>query len=658
MPRKTRRNRRLPEEPVVPPPRTTINPGTDFYTFVNGNWIKRVQMPAYLSSYGVSEEIEGQINTECSKILEDARAVVLQTPDKRIPKQQYLLGTLTESALNPKSQQLNVNFVRTTVARFQCARDASEIGATIGDFIRHQIPTQLSMMVIPMETQSSILRLALGPGAVGLPDPTYYIDPDASNLKAMDDYSRLLKTLGDDFSIPGLEQVIGLEKLSAPLILESRKDTEILLKGAELQTQFPAIPWDDIFSKALDWNLADWKHQNILILSKKWLRALNKWFRTLPIALWKQWLSHNFLLYILPLLPPPYDNMEFEFYGHKLKGQRQKTPQPRLALKLAQEWLTQSLGDVFIHRYVPETLKAAATDLARHVRNAAAERAGSTPWLEAATRQLARRKTKEIHLGIAYPSYVPQEGLVKLNPERLVENVLILAEADFQDECKRINTNLNVKVWDDPVFAVNAYYYNEGNRLILPAGILRWPFFHPNASDGWNYGGLGVTIGHEISHAFDNDGKEYDEHGNKNPWWSKQEVAEYQKKTKALIELYNQTKYFGHPLNGYLTLSENIADLGGMDIALSALKQRLRERNANPSTVKKELQDFFMSYAVSWRTKEKKAKAMQSLFMDVHAPPPSRVNNIVCQFDEWYEAFDIQPGDALYKDPQHRIRIF
>lgn len=224
-------------------------------------------------------------------------------------------------------------------------------------------------------------------------------------------------------------------------------------------------------------------------------------------------------------------------------------------------------------------------------------------------------------MGIAYPSYVPQEDLVKLNPERLVENVLTLAEADFQDEIQRVDMPLNVKVWDDPVFAVNAYYYNEGNRLILPAGILRWPFFRTDASDGWNYGGLGASIGHEISHAFDNDGKDYDDHGNRNPWWSNQEAAAYQKKTKALIELYSKTKYFGHPLNGYLTLSENIADLGGVDIALTALKILLKQRNAGPEAVKKELRDFFMSYAVSWRTKEKKLRLCKaSLWMFMHHP--------------------------------------
>ncbi len=652
----TRKRARL--EPHVPPLRQTVKPGSDFYSFVNGNWLKQTHIPPYLSSYGVSEEIESQIDKECMQILQDAQGLVQRMPDKYLPRQQYLIGTLTESALNLKSQQLNVNFVRTTIARFQCARDIHDVGRTIGQFIRKRIPTQLSMMIIPMETQSSVLRLAIGGGSTGLPDPSYYTDPDPAKLKAIDLYSKMLKTLGDDFSVPELEQVIGLEKFAAPLLTEYKRDKEFITKGSELQKLYPGIPWEAIFMGATDMKPSQWKPLSILVLSKSWLSALQKWFRTIPIMLWNQWLAHNFLLYVLPLLPPPYDNLEFELYGRGLKGQRQKIPQPRLALKLAQAWLPQSLGDVFVNQFVSPTLKVRVTELARRIRAAAAEKAGSTPWLHPETRILARKKTKSIHLGIAYPSYVPQESKVKLNPERLVENVLVLGEADFQDELEKVDTQLNVREWDDPVFAVNAYYYNEGNRLILPAGILRWPFYHPTASDGWNYGGIGATIGHEISHAFDNDGKEYDQHGNKNPWWSKDEVAAYHKKTKALIELYNNTTYFGHLLNGYLTLSENISDLGGVDIALSALRQVLKDRKVSPERARAEYRDFFISYAVSWRTKEKKAKAMQSLFMDVHAPPPARVNNVVCQFEEWYEVFDVKPGDALYKDPQHRIRIF
>jgi predicted metalloendopeptidase len=361
---------------------------------------------------------------------------------------------------------------------------------------------------------------------------------------------------------------------------------------------------------------------------------------------------------MLPVLPEPFDNWYFDLYEYRLRGQTEKRPKNILTLHLAKQWLGSSLGNVYINNYVSKNIKRKAIKIANEIKHSAAEVAGSTSWLEPQTQKKAAAKVKSIYLGVAYPTVIHNDKKIKLHPEKLIENILHLAASDFMNESKKIDSKLTEGEWDDDVFAVNAYYYNEANRLILPAGILQWPFFHEAASDGWNFGGIGASIGHEISHAFDNDGKDYDEHGNKNPWWSKEESAAYQKKTKALVELYSKTKYFGHPLNGYLTLSENIADLGGVDIALAALKAVLKQRKAGPEVVKKELRDFFMSYAVSWRTKEKKAKAMQILFMDVHSPPPARVNNIVCQFDEWYEAFDVKPGEALYKDPQHRIRIF
>ena len=259
---------------------------------------------------------------------------------------------------------------------------------------------------------------------------------------------------------------------------------------------------------------------------------------------------------------------------------------------------------------------------------------------------------------MAYPSKFKKDIKTSLHPEKLVYNVLKLAEADFIYELDKVNKTLENSEWDDSVFAVNAYYYNEGNRLILPSGILRWPFFHSKASDGWNFGGLGATIGHEICHAFDEDGKNYDEHGFKKTWWSNKESERFEEKTESLIELYNKTKYFDQNINGSLTLSENIADLAGLSISLNALKKRLLKKGVKEQEYKKQLQDFFKSYATSWRTKEKKQKALQSIFMDVHAPAMARVNNIVCQFDDWYECFDVKPGDNLYKAPEERIRIF
>lgn len=655
----TRKKRReisnFPSKPDIPQPQTTTKPGNDFYKFVNGNWLRHVNMPPYLSSYGVSEEIEDTINSELMDIILDCKKQVDTYPDKTLPHTTYLIGTLAESALNAQVQDLNIKFLESLLNSLRCIRDTTDLASTIGEFMQFRIQTVLGCNVVPSETNSEILRFSLTPGGVGLPDPAYYTE---KNTRVVYNYGKLLKRLSDDFNIPGLETIVGFEKVIAHAILESRRDPEVLITGAELENKYTHIPWHTLFQSSLKWTPSQIRTHKILLFSEGWIKHLNQWFKIIPLEQWKLLLAGNLLTHFLPLLPPPYDDLEFELYGHRLRGQAEKVPQKRLTLKLVQQWLTGSLGSLFVKYHVPVSIKQQATTIAEEIRHAAAIRIGQTEWLDIKTRNLARKKVENIQLGIAYPPQIIKDKKTSLNPERLLENVLKLAKLDFQDEMTKIDTRLNRKQWDEAIFSVNAYYYNEGNRLILPAGILRWPFFHVSASDGWNFGGLGATIGHEICHAFDNDGKEYDIHGNRKSWWSDDEIERYNKKVKEIVRLYNRTEYFGHHLSGALTLSENIADLGGLAIALAALKARLEKRNISPLERKREICDFFKSYAVSWRTKEKKEKAIQSLFMDVHAPPMARVNNIVSQFDDWYECFDVKPGDILYKPSNERIRIF
>lgn len=653
--KKRREITRIPSKPDIPQPQTTTRPGNDFYKFVNGNWLRHANMPPYLSSYGVSEEIEDLVNYELMDIILDCREQVKRQPDKTIPHTIYLIGTLAESALNTQVQNLNVKILQSLLSSLRCIRDTRDLASVLAEFMQFRVRTVLGCNVVPPETNSDILRFSLTPGDVGLPDPAYYLE---KNTRVIYNYGKLLKRLSNDFNIQGLESILGVERLFANGIVESRKDSEVLLSGADLEKRYANIPWHTLFESLLGWTPSKFRNHKILLFSEGWIKNLDTWFKIIPIDQWKLVLSGNLLIHYLSILPPPYDDLEFELFGHRLRGQAEKVPQRRLTLKIVQQWLTGSLGALFVNLHVPKSIKVQATAIAKEIRQAAALRVGQTEWLEIKTRGLAQKKVENIQLGIAYPPEIKKDKKTELNPEKLLENVMKLAKLDFLDEMENIDTKLDRKQWDEAVFSVNAYYYNEGNRLILPAGILRWPFFHISASDGWNFGGLGATIGHEICHAFDNDGKEYDIHGNRNPWWSTDEIKRYSKKVKELIKLYNSTEYFGHHLSGALTLSENIADLGGLAIALAALKARLDRRHASPQERKQELCDFFKSYAVSWRTKEKKEKAVQSLFMDVHAPPVARVNNIVSQFDDWYECFDVKPGDALYKPSNERIRIF
>lgn len=652
---KTRRKEAIPAQPYIPEPNASIKPGLDFYQYVNSKWLRHASIPPYLSSYGVSEEIEDGIKVELESILTETRHKIRTIPHKDIPHTTYLLGTLTESALNPQIQDNNVRLLQSMITTLNCIRDTTDVGSTIADFVKHRIPTLLNMFVAPMESNSKNKRLILSLGSFGLPDSMYY-KGTIETSRVLSAYAKLLTRVGKDFGVEDLHQILGFEQEIAQAFDESQGDSEVLLKGAELKQTYKHIPWEAIFNTIpLPHNF---ETQQFVIVSKKYLKSLNHWFHTWTVHAWKLILAANMILFFLPLLPPPYDDLHFELYQKRLRDQTEKTPQKILALKLAQQWLGASLGSLYVQNYVSPDTKQLASHLAVSIRASAARTAKSTPWLSAKTQEIAEKKVKSIYLGIGYPTKMKTDKKTQLSADNLLKNVLQLASLDFSDQMTEIDKPLHPEQWDDDVFSVNAYYYNEGNRLILPAGILRWPFFHPAASDGWNYGGLGATIGHEISHAFDNDGKDFDQNGNLNPWWTKKESKIYHEKTKDLIRLYDKTEYFGQHLNGVLTLSENIADLGGISIALNALKQLLVSKQVPKEKHKEELCHFFMSFAVSWRTKEKKTKALQSLFMDVHAPPPARVNNIVSQFDEWYECFDVQPGDALYIDPKDRIQIF
>jgi putative endopeptidase len=244
---------------------------------------------------------------------------------------------------------------------------------------------------------------------------------------------------------------------------------------------------------------------------------------------------------------------------------------------------------------------------------------------------------------------------VKNNYTNLVDNLLTLSSNRTDINIHRLRKGCGKRdlIWDRPAYEVNAFYYPEENKFVLPAAIIRPPFYDPTRSLSWNYGGIGATIGHEISHGFDSDGRRYDEHGNLRDWWNSTDAHEYKVRAEKLAKLYDSAKYRGMEVHGFLTLVENIADLVGLRFALEGLKLTL----GRPLT-SLETRDFFTSYTVSWRSKDRLKKAEQLLETNVHAPPMLRVDLIVAQFQEWYEAFEIGEGHPNYIAPEKRISFF
>lgn len=649
-------------EPHVPKPDPRVKPGSDFYKHINGPWLRHIHMPTYTSSYGVSEEIEERIESELSSILYSALHKVRAMEDKDIDHNTTLLGTFMQSVLHVASQKNNVSFTEKIISSFGCIRDCTDVCAALGDAAAHRVRyAPLAVGVAPQEKDTNHVYITIGPGELLLPDTSYYVDKSPSMLRNMEAFVKLLSQVGLHFNIPDLELVFPQEYAAAQVLKKSEDEREEFTTGAALMKHYRNFNWESFITAAFKgMSMVEFRSAKVVNLNPRWMKALDAWCKKYDVALWRRWLSAQVIFYHLPYMPPPFDDMYFAFYGARLRDQTEKMPQHKLAIYSAQQYLSEPLGELYMKKYALRGSLEKTKAVAKEIVDVAAVRLGSSPWLGSASRAIARRKIRDVALNIGTPKGGVDVGhlkTVRLSSTEFLRNIYTLQAAAQRRDLARAGKRLDRYHWTEPVYMVNAFYYPEGNRLVIPAGIIRYPFYSEKDM-GLLYGALGSTIGHELTHAFDVDGKDYDDEGNYRPWWTAAEYAAYKKLTQRLVRLYEGSSYFGKSLDGRLTLSENIADLGGVAFALEALKRGCAAAGISGERLDGVLRDFFIGYAVSWRVKEKKGKALQALFMDVHAPPSWRVNNIVCQFDDWYRLFDVKPGDGLYVDPQDRIQIF
>ena len=636
--------------PLVPPVLKQMRPGYDFYTYVNGTWLKTVHTPSFRAAYGVSEELEEKIKGQLISIVRKTIAHTEQgtKPTTIHEKAHEIVGRFGLSALRPSVQGHSVTLLKKMIHGIGCIRDFHDISRTLGDFCRLRIKNILTVFSHLEPGKRIYSRLCIGVGDLGLPDLSYYLKTAPGKSRTLFAYGKMLDQLSKRLDLDiQLSTVIPIESYFA----EGMRN----LNDSGVHKTLPS---------GIDWNLFfegvgtdNWKDAHIRILSVEWLKFIQKAMKELTLDQWKTLFTAHLILHSIQLLPPPFDDIHSAFFERRLRGQKRKMPQMDLTVKLLQEWTPATISRIYTEEFFDHSLKHTIMGFVHRLQKAAKHRIQQTEWFGAKTKETALKKIDKMRTEIAYPSTLPPLPEINLETDNLLQNVLFLGEANTKSDLSHINKPINVdKTWDDAVFAVNAYYYSEINQLILPAGSIQWPFYHKDAPVGWNFGGLGAVIAHEMCHAFDSDGRLLNEVGEEENWWSSKENKEYIALTEGLNRLFSRQKIAGHSVNGMLTLNENIADLGGLAIALDALKLEIQGLDA--AAAKEAFCNFFVSYAVSWRIKEKPEKVLQGLFLDRHAPAPLRVNLIVSQFDEWYEAFDIKVSDNLYISPEERIRIF
>ena len=636
------------------PPTTSIRPGSDFYRYINGAWLRHTPMPPYASSYGVSEEVDSHIEKFIFKEIYACQALVAKGKPRTFDDTvRYSIGQMALSSLRPNMQKNNVEFLKRSIRSLGCIRDTNDIASALGAMCRFNIATILE---ISISQTASIYRINLSPGSLGLPHLQYYNATVPGKSKILYAYTGLLARIVKRLDIDDLSYMIPLEAIFAANLSHAEKEDEsIILTGAELVKEYKNIPWDILFKS---YGIEDdkFKTHKINVDSPGWFSYLNKQMIDLPLEQWQSLLTLHTILHALPYLPPPFDTWHHYLYGRLLRGQRNKTPQDILTLNIVKNQMPTQLGYIFVKKYLSPEFKSQATQFVNHIVDAAVKHVKEVEWFTGETRRRAAEKIRGMTVSAGYYE-LPLQPPPTLQPDNLLANIYILEAASTDQQIRQLLHGTPKGFWKEPPYTVNAYYYHETNQIIIPAGCFFWPFFNEAHKEwiGWNYGGLGATIGHEITHAFDTHGRLFNESGNEKEWWSSSDLKNYGDKTAALVKLFTTQKVLGRGVDGKSTLNENLADLGGLAIALDALKSELTGTTEERA---RQLRDFFISYAISWRTKEHSERRLQRLILDIHAPVELRVNLIVSQFEEWYQAFDITEKDALYIPPEERIRIF
>ena len=612
-------------------------PATDFYSFVNKTWLLGKHMPDYDDSYNISNEVEDKVNERLLTCIEAHR--------QRHPT--HPLSVLVDSSLRG-----DANNIAAVQHQLDELRTTEDIGHAIGMLNSLQCHSPIDVSV--RTNCRGHCCVYIGEGTFGLPESKEY-----SNPKTVAKYKGYLSRVGEKFGISHLDTVYTSEHRFVKTAFHGNKNEEKTFTFDELCGDIPHIPWKSIMvGFGIPESLmtrTEYRIDNI-----PFIKQLNSEYSDISRADWIRLLQSMFLHAFLEYLPTPYSSLHFELYGHYLRGNTLRLPQHIELLNTLNDYVPQLLGSVCIDTISSADIKLRATELVRHLQHSTQRRISEATWLHIRTRRKALEKVAAMNFQVAFPSrwQLETDG-VSLSADCFVTNLLVLGKRDNElrihqlavDDCGRKPSR-----WMDSPFVVNAYYYTDKNMLMIPAASLRPPFFDARRSLASNLGGVGSVIAHEISHGFDGDGRLYDARGFLKNWWLPRDEAAYNKITRKIIKLFESVPYMGKTVNGRRTLDENIADLCGLSIALGALKDSLPAISVGER--QRAYRDFFTSYATSWRTSMRLKKAKFAIRTSVHAPAKLRVNCIVKQFDEFYEAFDIGKDDEGWIEPSKRIRIW
>jgi putative endopeptidase len=644
---------------------TGVRPQDDLFLNANGGWVKKAEFPADKSYIGVFDEMLVATQAKLLGLIETASRGAKDAEGRKI-------GDLYASFMDEaRLERLGVRPLAAELKAIDAIADPGQLAAALAHLDRLGAGVPLTVVVGQDDRDSTRYVPGLQQGGLGLPDRDYYLKGDdatfaAVRAKYVDYLSTLLTLAGETNPRAAAESVLALETELARLQwtrVELRDPVKAYnkLEIAALPQLAPAFAWGDFMSAAglAGPGLAVDKVPDILVGQPSYVAGVGALTRSAPLSAWRAYAKTHLLGAYAPYLSKAFVDAAFAFNGTVIQGTPVNLPRWRRGVRIVNQSIGEGLGHLYVAAYFPPQYKAKMEALVGNLITAYRQSIGTLDWMGPETKQAAYAKLDKINLKIGYPNTFRDYGALVIDRDDLLGNVVRSREFEYRRNLAKLGKPIDRGEWGLTPQTINAYYDPGLNEIVFPAAILQAPTFDPKADDAANYGAIGATIGHEISHAFDDQGSQYDADGNLRVWWTAADRARFEAKTKMLVAQYAAfTPVPGYALNGELTLGENIADNSGLEIAYKAYHLSLHGKTAPVIDGMSGDQRFFYGFAQSWRSKQRPEATLQQIKSDPHSPDEVRADATVRNHPAFYATFGVKPGDAMYLPPEQRVSIW
>lgn len=641
---------------------TTVSAGTDFFRYACGGWNDAHPLTAEYSRYGTFDELFENSQKQLRELIEGLAAQKNNQAGSAAQK----IGDLYNMAMDSVTlNKQGAEPVKAMLDKIAGMKDKSEIVPMMTEMAHIGIGTYFHSCVYADPKNSSLNIFQMGQGGINLGEKEYYLDTDSITQNIREQYKLYIGKL---FQLAGFSEADAQQKVADVMEIEtaiakvSRSATELRDPEAnyhkmsfdELKKTIAGIDWD-AYMKGLGIQAP----AELNVEQVEPIQEVARLMNTLPLSKHVSYLEYNLLDAAASCLSDDFVAARFDFYGKVLSGRQVNQPRWKRAVNSVNGMLGELVGEMYVEKYFPAAAKERMVKLVKNLQTALGERIDAQEWMSDSTKIRAHEKLATFHVKVGYPDKWKDYSKLEIKNDSYWANVCRASEWGFNDIYSRIGKPVDKDEWLMTPQTVNAYYNPSTNEICFPAAILQPPFFNMEADDAANYGAIGVVIGHEMTHGFDDQGRQFDKDGNLTDWWAPGDADRFKERAQVMVDFFNKIEVLpGLQANGELTLGENLADHGGLNVAYLAFQNATKDAPLGVVDGFTPEQRFFLAYATLWAGNIRDEQIRVYTKSDPHSLGKWRVNGALPHIQAWYDAFHITPSDPLYVAPENRVNVW